>query len=313
MVVFPKTLLDFLPFWYEQLQQCSLNGRLSAAAQEALLLDGEPQALHDLVNQWSLGDFQAVPEIVLLSNADINGALGAYAISTGKIYLNADWFATATQEAVNAVLTEELGHHLDGLLNTVDTSGDEGEYFSRRLIEEKLSAIEINASRAQLDQGMVQVGRQTIQVEQAGSGYAIPTYGYRIPFANVKDGLYANQFGPSSLNRDITIVINGLETTASALGATLIGGFDYGFWSSSTSQRSGFWILDPNFAYSPLNPNAIADTLIFLDSGTTSGNSAGDGQYKNHSTKKSRWLLHSAKWVRSRSIHWHCNKQVFWW
>ena len=78
MVASPKTFLDFLPPWYDQLQQWSLSGRLSAAAQEALLLDGEPQALQDLVSQWSAGSFQAVPEIVLLSNADINGALGAY-------------------------------------------------------------------------------------------------------------------------------------------------------------------------------------------------------------------------------------------
>ena len=130
MVATGKTLLDFLPSWYDQLQHWSLGGQLSAAAQEALLLDGEPQALKDLVSQWSAGNFQAVPEIVLLSNADINGALGAYAQSTGKIYLNADWLTTATQEAVNAVLTEELGHHLDALLNAVDTSGDEGRHFS---------------------------------------------------------------------------------------------------------------------------------------------------------------------------------------
>ena len=51
----------------------------------------------------------------------MNGAMGAYAISTGTIYLNADGLATASEDEAIAVLSEELGHHLDGLLNAVDT------------------------------------------------------------------------------------------------------------------------------------------------------------------------------------------------
>ena len=161
------TLLDFLPFWYDRLQQWSLDGRLSVAAQEALLLDGELQALKDLVSQWSLGDFQAVPEIVMLSNADINGAMGAYPQSTGKIYLNADWLATATQEAVNAVLTEELGHYLDGLLNTVDTSGDEGECFSDLLLGGVLTDAQRAYLRTANDAGTMTVDGVILQAEFA--------------------------------------------------------------------------------------------------------------------------------------------------
>ncbi len=183
MAVSPRTLLDFLPLWYDQLQQWSLSGRLSAAAREALLLDGEPQALQDLVSQWSAGNFQDVPEIVLLSNADINGALGAYAISTGKIYLNADWLETATQEAVNAVLTEELGHHLDGLLNTVDTVGDEGEYFSDLLISHGLSGVDKQRLRHQNDFGQITLNGTASYVEYSVSAYEqiIGPYGSILP------------------------------------------------------------------------------------------------------------------------------------
>ena len=125
-----KTLINFLPSWYDQLQQWSLSGRLSAAAQEALLLDGEPQALKDLVSHWSAGDFKGVPEIVLLSNLDINGKRRAYTQSTDKIYLKKDWLINASQEAVNTVLVEELGHCPDSKLNQHDSQEDEGEYFS---------------------------------------------------------------------------------------------------------------------------------------------------------------------------------------
>lgn len=61
-----------------------------------------------------------IPHIVLVSSAEMNGAMGAYAISTGTIYLNADWLAGASQDQANAVLTEELRQHLDALLNSVD-------------------------------------------------------------------------------------------------------------------------------------------------------------------------------------------------
>ena len=125
-----ELLASLLPQWHSLLQEWSSSGRLTSAAQEALLLKGEPQALKDLVKQWSAGDFRSLPPILLLSSSDISGAIGAYAISTGTIYLNQDWLRTASKDSVNAVLTEELGHHLDGLMNAVDTPGDEGEVFS---------------------------------------------------------------------------------------------------------------------------------------------------------------------------------------
>jgi hypothetical protein len=149
---YPQDLFtSLLPQWHALLQDWSSSGRLTSAAQEALLLDGEPQALKDLVSQWSSGDFSSIPPIVLLSSADISGAMGAYAISTGTIYLNRDWLRTATQDQVNAVLTEELGHHLDGILNAVDTPGDEGEIFSTYIFNANSDSNHIGAIRMEDD------------------------------------------------------------------------------------------------------------------------------------------------------------------
>ena len=83
-----------------------------------------------LIEQWSDAQWDELPAIELLSGEAMPGAAGAYAISTGTIYLNQDWLESASAEHVRAVLTEELGHHLDGLLNAGDTPGDEGEAFS---------------------------------------------------------------------------------------------------------------------------------------------------------------------------------------
>ena len=123
------SLLDLLlPDWHRLLQGWAADGRLTAAAQEALMLSGEPPLLRELTRQWAAGDFSSLPPIVLLSSSDMNGAMGAYAISTGTIYLNTDWYVGASRDQVFAVLTEELGHSLDAKLNAVDTQGDEGEY-----------------------------------------------------------------------------------------------------------------------------------------------------------------------------------------
>jgi hypothetical protein len=113
-----QLLQALLPTWYQLLQQWSLDGRLSAAAQEALLLSGESEPLTALTDQWAAGDFSGLPPIVLLPASSMPGAAGAYADSTGTIYLNEDWLQTASTDAVFSVLTEELGHHLDNLLNS---------------------------------------------------------------------------------------------------------------------------------------------------------------------------------------------------
>jgi hypothetical protein len=117
----PATTLDlYIADWHLLLQGWSADGRLSAAAQEALLLDGEPSLLTALIEQWSEGDFSGLPPIVLLPASSMPGAAGAYANSTGTIYLNEDWLQTASQEEVLAVWSrltkQELGHHLDNLL-----------------------------------------------------------------------------------------------------------------------------------------------------------------------------------------------------
>ncbi len=164
----PSDLLTaLLPEWQLLLQQWSSSGRLTAAAQEALLLNGKPQALTDLVTQWTAGDFSGIPPIVLLSGAEMNGAMGAYAISTGSIYLNVDWLATATKDQVFAVLTEELGHYLDSALNQKDTAGDEGEFFARLLGWSTLSDAEKAALRSQIDAGVVLSGGIQVTVENA--------------------------------------------------------------------------------------------------------------------------------------------------
>ena len=160
-----STFPDLLAEWQKRLQGWALDGSLTAAAKEALGLRGEPKALADLVAAWASGNFSGLPPVVPLSASSMPGAAGAYAISTGTIYLNANWLGTASQAQVEAVLTEELGHHLDGLLNAVDTPGDEGELFAALLLGQGLTAAARGAIATEKDQTLIQLGGTTLLAE----------------------------------------------------------------------------------------------------------------------------------------------------
>ncbi len=99
------------------------DGSLSAAAREALRLDGEPAQLTALISQWAAGDCSGLPPIEVLEGSVLPGAAGAYGIRTGTIYLNGDWLASASKDRVIAVLMEELGHLLDEILHDQNSYG----------------------------------------------------------------------------------------------------------------------------------------------------------------------------------------------
>ena len=161
-------LNQILPSWYDLLTQWSLDGSLVAAATDAMMLEssnakeGCKGLLQSYVAQWSAGNFQGLPQILLLSAADISGARGAYADSTDTIYLNQEWLHGASAEEIQKVLTEELGHYLDDSLNSLDTKGDEGEKFSGLLLLNPVSqALDDN------DHITISVGNADIQAEAA--------------------------------------------------------------------------------------------------------------------------------------------------
>ncbi len=56
-------LPTLLQDWRLKLTNWAADGSLSAAAQEALRLDGEPAQLTVLISQWAAGDFSALPTI----------------------------------------------------------------------------------------------------------------------------------------------------------------------------------------------------------------------------------------------------------
>lgn len=107
------------------------------------------------------GDFSWLPPVRTVSAETLGGANGAYDAEAGVIYLNED----LSPELAAQTYVEEAGHHLDTLLNTTDTVGDEGEMFRRIMSGENLTAAQIAEIRAENDKGTIYVDGKAVEVE----------------------------------------------------------------------------------------------------------------------------------------------------
>lgn len=261
-----EILASLLTEWHKLLRGWATDGSLVAAAQEALALSGEPQTIRDLVSQWSAGDFRGIPPIVLLPSADMNGAMGAYAISTGTIYLNTDWLRTATAAQRLAVLSEELGHHLDAHLNQSDTPGDEGEVFSDLLLnpEGKSAVADTN------DTGLLNINGQEFRAEYATETTAISVIG-GVTLINSQLG-YAIKDGT---NTPFQVTFGGQNASTSnpgagwtAMGAAVNGTGYVLYWKNAVIGQYAQWNLNGSGQQSG---GALLSTAQELDAETSLG------------------------------------------
>jgi len=119
-----------------------------------------------LRTQWQAGDFSQSPPVEVISSSVLGSANGAYASSTSKIYLSANYVATATQENLVSTLLEEIGHFVDAQINLTDSAGDEGAIFAKLVQGYSLDTATLQALKAEDDHANITVNGQAIQVEQ---------------------------------------------------------------------------------------------------------------------------------------------------
>ncbi|MFN9671124.1 MAG: endo-1,3-1,4-beta-glycanase ExsH, partial [Microcystis sp.] len=120
----------------------------------------------ELRQQWQSRDFSQLPEIEVVNSSVLGSANGAYGISTNKIYLSESFFASASSDALVAVMLEEIGHFVDAQINRVDTVGDEGELFSHLVRGVNLTEAELTYIQTEDDRSVINLGGQFIGVEQ---------------------------------------------------------------------------------------------------------------------------------------------------
>ncbi len=128
-----------------------------------------------------LAALKTLPEIEVLSDDQLNGALGAYSKETSKIYLS-ETLVKGDPKEIELVLFEEIGHYLDSVVNDTDTPGDEGELFAKTVLGEELDIATLQTLRTENDWAVINIGDNQISIEQAVS--ADPT----IPEIKYSDG-----------------------------------------------------------------------------------------------------------------------------
>ncbi|MFN5515867.1 MAG: hypothetical protein ACK5CA_14290, partial [Cyanobacteriota bacterium] len=202
--------------WY-QLEQFAGNDALFGNAITAAFGTGADAG--QFQEAWAKGDFSGFPPIEVRSFAEINGANGAFSITTGKIYLAQEFVEANVNnlEVIAAVLLEEYGHYVDSQINVSDSAGDEGDIFAQLVQGESISESELAVLKAEDDNATVTVDGQVVEIEQAspvnGSIYTVSTNDDLDSANNMSGSLRdAIQWAASNPGRD-TINLNSVSGT----------------------------------------------------------------------------------------------------
>ncbi|WP_049935800.1 Calx-beta domain-containing protein, partial [Microcystis aeruginosa] len=307
-----STRLPLLPAVYDVLFDFAQSDGFWANLEMAFGTSYDVVKATQLRQQWHSRNFSQLPEIEVVSSSVLGSANGAYGISTNKIYLSESFFASASSDALVAVILEEIGHFLDAQINRVDTVGDEGELFSHLVRGVNLTEAELTYIQAEDDRTVIDLGGQFIGVEQTapitlivnttidendgsatiGSGLslrdavAIANKSPNTPYIiKLKSGTtyaltYVNDTttGDRSLNTNGTITI---ETDGTALAsivnnASPISGQNYSNYIIYNSSQLGV-ILNNLYISNKAGRGIYNSGILTLTNSTITGNTADAG------------------------------------
>jgi len=122
----------------------------------------DPAAAERLRQSALQNDYTWLPNVEYVPGGSLHGAAGAYNEPTHTIFINEDFKGTATAEQV---YIEEVGHHIDGLIKSTDTQGDEGALFSATLQDVTLTRRQVQQLRMEDDHGQINVDGKLLNVE----------------------------------------------------------------------------------------------------------------------------------------------------
>jgi Ca2+-binding RTX toxin-like protein len=125
-------------------------------------------AASELLSAFAQGNYDALPEIKILSNTVLGATNGAFAAQKNEIYLNERFLLANTGhiQAIANVLIEEIGHFIDAKINTVDNAGDEGEIFAKLVQGESISQQELLVLKGEDDTKMITLDGHNVLIEQ---------------------------------------------------------------------------------------------------------------------------------------------------
>ena len=132
---------------YSSLNNFAKGDDFIAKVQSIFGTNFDASKLEEIRQQWINSNFTSLPPIEIRSGSELQGANAAYAGSNNTIYVSQDFLTKYTDnpQAITSVLLEEIGHSVDWHINTSDTPGDEGEFFSNVVQGINLSEGQIKA------------------------------------------------------------------------------------------------------------------------------------------------------------------------
>lgn len=213
-----SNLLTVVQTAQHQLQQFFASPRALEQLQEVFEVTHFDGA-QALIANGALGEF-VLPQVQVLNDDLLNGARGGYSSDRHQIYLAQSLLESDSLSGSVGVLIEEIGHHIDTLLNPGgDTPGDEGELFKKVVFGESISETELARIRAENDFGMMVLGGEAIAIEQDNSlaeaqnlGTLVGTRTFN-DFVGSADTNDYYQFNVSDTS-DFNLSLNGLSSDA---------------------------------------------------------------------------------------------------
>jgi Ca2+-binding RTX toxin-like protein len=150
----------------------------------------DTKAAQGLALAWQSGDFSIIPPIEIRNASELNGANGAYAAATDKIYLSKEFLELHQNDpsTIAAVLLEEIGHRIDKQIKTTDSSGDEGAIFSAVVLGQLLDSSTLELLKQEDDSTVLTLDNTNISVEQSTSvstGFTLQTIGFDFKTADL--------------------------------------------------------------------------------------------------------------------------------
>ena len=249
-----------------KLQQVASNDGLFAQVFGDKANTAEFQAVR---GQWAIGDFSQLPSVQVISAADMNGADGAYASSTQKIYLSDSLFQSSAAPVdsvlgVAGVLTEETFHWLDDRVGA-DTQGDEGELAKGLLFRVKLSGSELVRIKSEDDRGFITLNGEKVLAEFAAYQMA------------AQENTDINGDGRADI---VAFKNNGVYTSLSRVDGTFeTARFAIGEYFTSTSSTGWKNNIEMPRMLADINGDGKADIVGFKNNGVYTSLSNGDGTF----------------------------------
>ncbi|MEO1298227.1 MAG: LysM peptidoglycan-binding domain-containing protein, partial [Cyanobacteria bacterium J06636_16] len=121
------------------------------------------KAAEALRSEFADGNFDALPDIQLISADLINGGRGAFSGKTQEIFID----ASLTPELAKATYLEEIGHFIDWRTNVQDAEGDEGAIWARLVQGDGLSDEVLAALQTEDDSTVTDVDGRQLYLEQS--------------------------------------------------------------------------------------------------------------------------------------------------